>query len=70
MVLRLAADLKEKFPEARGYSSRYLRYMKSFAEAWPDLQEVAKGCCNFAMRIQRHVVGEARSPQSGTLRQL
>lgn len=36
VVLRLSADLREKIPGARGFSPRNLRYMKSFAETWPD----------------------------------
>ncbi|MGP9781609.1 hypothetical protein CQ010_02145 [Arthrobacter sp. MYb211] len=35
VVTRLSSDLKERFPDARGYSPRNLRYMKSLAEAWP-----------------------------------
>lgn len=44
VVLRLSADISREFPGARGFSPRNLRYMKSFAEAWPDpamLQRVA-----------------------------
>lgn len=36
MVDRLAADLRAEFPDARGFSSANLRYMRAFAEAWPD----------------------------------
>ncbi|MGX1160754.1 putative nuclease of restriction endonuclease-like (RecB) superfamily [Arthrobacter sp. SLBN-100] len=36
VVTRLSADLRSSFPEARGFSPRNLRYMKAFAEAWPD----------------------------------
>lgn len=36
IVDRLASDLKAEFPDARGFSSANLRYMKAFAEAWPD----------------------------------
>lgn len=36
VVTRLSADIKNRFPDVRGYSPRNLRYMKSFAEAWPD----------------------------------
>jgi predicted nuclease of restriction endonuclease-like (RecB) superfamily len=36
VVDRLAADLKAEFPDARGFSSANLRYMKAFAETWPD----------------------------------
>ncbi|QWP77947.1 DUF1016 family protein [Lysobacter sp. K5869] len=33
---RLAADLSRAFPEMTGFSARNLKYMRSFAEAWPD----------------------------------
>jgi predicted nuclease of restriction endonuclease-like (RecB) superfamily len=36
IVARLAADLRVAFPDTRGFSSANLRYMKAFAEAWPD----------------------------------
>jgi len=36
VVDRLAADLRAEFPESRGFSSANLRYMRAFAEAWPD----------------------------------
>ncbi|OFI39503.1 hypothetical protein BIU82_14170 [Arthrobacter sp. SW1] len=36
VVVRLSADLRSSFPGASGFSPRNLRYMKSFAEAWPD----------------------------------
>jgi predicted nuclease of restriction endonuclease-like (RecB) superfamily len=35
-VDRLAADLKKAFPGVQGFSARNLRYMRSFADAWPD----------------------------------
>ncbi|OJW05293.1 MAG: hypothetical protein BGO49_31190 [Planctomycetales bacterium 71-10] len=36
VVDRLAVDLKRAFPEMAGFSPRNLRYMRAFAEAWPD----------------------------------
>ena len=37
VVDRLAHDLRIEFPEMRGFSSRNLKYMRAFAEAWPDI---------------------------------
>ena len=37
VVDQLARDLRAEFPGSRGFSSTNLRYMRSFAEAWPDL---------------------------------
>ena len=36
MIERLAGDLRAAFPEMKGFSSRNLKYMRAFAEAWPD----------------------------------
>jgi predicted nuclease of restriction endonuclease-like (RecB) superfamily len=37
IVDRLASDLREAFPDMRGFSPRNLKYMRAFASAWPDL---------------------------------
>jgi predicted nuclease of restriction endonuclease-like (RecB) superfamily len=40
----LARDLKAEFPDFKGLSPRNLRYMRDFAQAWPELsilQQVA-----------------------------
>lgn len=36
VVDRLAADLRGDFPEMKGFSPRNLKYMRAFAEAYPD----------------------------------
>lgn len=36
VIERLAGDLKREFPEMKGFSTRNLKYMRAFAEAWPD----------------------------------
>jgi len=44
VVERLAQDLGRAFPDMKGLSQRNLKYMRSFAEAWPDasfVQQVA-----------------------------
>ena len=33
---RVAADLRAAFPEMKGFSRSNLKYMRAFAEAWPD----------------------------------
>lgn len=40
VIDRLAADLRRSFPEMTGMSPRNLKYMRAFAEAWPDEQFV------------------------------
>ena len=36
VIDRLASDLGRAFPEMTGLSARNLKYMRAFAEAWPD----------------------------------
>lgn len=36
VIDRLSTDLRTQFPDARGFSPRNLKYMRSFAAAWPD----------------------------------
>lgn len=38
VIERLAHDLKNAFPEMKGFSRTNLLYMRAFAEAWPDPQ--------------------------------
>ncbi len=40
VIERLAHDLRSAFPEMTGFSPRNLKYMRAFAEAWPDSQIV------------------------------
>lgn len=36
VIDRLAHDLRTAFPDMKGFSPRNLKYMRAFAEAWPD----------------------------------
>ena len=36
VIDRLSADLKKEFPDMKGFSPRNLKYMRSFAGAWPE----------------------------------
>lgn len=43
VIDRLAQDLKTAFPELKGFSARNLKYMRKFADVWPEpefVQEV------------------------------
>ena len=42
VIERLAADLRVAFPEMRGLGRRNLQYMRSFAEARPDVEVVQR----------------------------
>ena len=40
VVDRLAKDLRAAFPDMKGFSPRNLKYMRAFADAWPDAEFV------------------------------
>ncbi|MBH3422450.1 PDDEXK nuclease domain-containing protein [Pseudomonas gessardii] len=40
VIERLARDLRSAFPDMKGFSPRNLKYMRAFAEAWPDAEFV------------------------------
>jgi predicted nuclease of restriction endonuclease-like (RecB) superfamily len=40
IIDRLAADLREAFPEMKGFSPRNIKYMRAFAAAWPEREIV------------------------------
>jgi len=42
VIDRLAYDLKAAFPEMKGFSARNLKYMRKFAEAWPEREFVQR----------------------------
>lgn len=42
VIDRMSYDIKVSFPEMSGFSPRNLKYMRKFAEAWPDLEIVQR----------------------------
>ena len=40
IIDRLALDLRNAFPDMKGFSPRNLKYMRAFANAWPKLEIV------------------------------
>lgn len=40
VIDRLAHDLRAAFPEMKGFSPRNLKYMRAFAQAWPEAELV------------------------------
>ncbi|MGD1905277.1 MAG: YhcG family protein [Leptolyngbyaceae cyanobacterium] len=40
VIDRLSKDLKQEFPEVQGFGARNLKYMRAFADAYPELEVV------------------------------
>jgi hypothetical protein len=49
VIDRLSHDLQIEFPGVEGFSPRSLKYMRSFAEAWPEKQRVQQVAALFAL---------------------
>jgi len=39
VIDQVSADLRAAFPEMKGFSTSNLKYMRAFAEAWPDFRD-------------------------------
>jgi predicted nuclease of restriction endonuclease-like (RecB) superfamily len=50
VIDRLAADLREAFPEMKGFSSRNLKYMRAFATAWSEREIVQRAVAQLSWR--------------------
>ena len=42
IIDRMAKDLKEAFPDMSGFSPRNIKYMRKFAQCWPDYEIVQR----------------------------
>ncbi|MEK7656437.1 MAG: PDDEXK nuclease domain-containing protein, partial [Elusimicrobiota bacterium] len=42
VIDRLSHDLREAYPDMKGFSPRNLKYMRAFAAAWPDIAIVQR----------------------------
>ena len=54
IIDRLAQDLRTNFPEMKGFSPRNLKYMRSFAEAWPE----SEICAPAAAQMEGRAIGQ------------
>ena len=42
VIDRASADLRAEFPNMEGFSRSNLKYMRQFAEAWPDVDQIGQ----------------------------
>lgn len=47
VIDRMAKDLKDAFPDMSGFSPRNIKYMRKFAECWPDFEIVQRSWHKF-----------------------
>ena len=63
VIDRLAADLRRDFPEMTGLSSRTLKYMRAFAEAFPEREIVQQVVARLPWGHGIKLVETAKSPE-------
>ena len=64
VIERLAHDLRTAFPDMKGFSPRNLKYMRAFAEAWPDAEFVQAVLAQLPWYHQLALLDKLNSPDS------
>ena len=63
VIDRLSDDLKGAFPEMNGFSARNLKYMRKFAETWPDREIVQAALAQISWYHNLALLEKLKDPQ-------
>lgn len=64
VIERLAHDLRAAFPDMKGFSPRNLKYMRAFAEAWPEAEFVQEVLAQLPWYHQLALLDKLDSPEN------
>ena len=64
VIDRMAKDLKDAFPEMSGFSPRNIKYMRKFAQCWPDYEIVQQVVAQIPWRTNRMLLDKLDSQES------
>lgn len=64
VIDRMAKDLKDAFPEMSGFSPRNIKYMRKFAQCWPDYEIVQRVVAQIPWRTNRMLLDKLDSQES------
>lgn len=64
VIERLSQDLRSAFPEMKGFSPRNLKYMRAFAEAWPEPEFVQEVLAQLPWYHQLALLDKLPGPQT------
>ena len=64
VIDRLSHDLKIAFPDMKGFSPRNLKYMRKFAEAWPEREIVQRTVAQIPWRSNLALLDKLEDPQT------
>jgi predicted nuclease of restriction endonuclease-like (RecB) superfamily len=62
VIDRLSFDLKEAFPDMSGFSPRNLKYMRKFAEEWPEKKIVQRTVAQIPWRSNITLLDKLNDP--------
>jgi predicted nuclease of restriction endonuclease-like (RecB) superfamily len=62
VIDRLSLDLMREFPEMKGLSSRNLKYMRAFAEAYPEEQIVQQAAAQIPWFHNCAILDKVKNP--------
>lgn len=62
VIDRLSYDLKDTFPEMNGFSARNLKYMRKFAEEWPERKIVQRVAAQIPWRNNQALLDKIKDP--------
>src|SRR5690606_21368822 len=63
VIDRMAYDLKKTFPDMKGFSPRNLKYMRTFAEAYPNLELVQRTVALIPWRSNIILLDKLKDPE-------
>ena len=61
---RLSHDVREAFPDMRGFSPRNLKYMRAFAAAWPEREIVQRTVAQIPWRSNLALLHKLDIPET------
>lgn len=64
VIDRMAKDLKDAFPDMSGFSPRNIKYMRKFAECWPDYEIVQRVVAQIPWRSNISLMDKLTNPKS------
>jgi predicted nuclease of restriction endonuclease-like (RecB) superfamily len=60
VIDRMSYDLKEEFPDMQGFSARNLKYMRKFAQDWPDREIVQRAAAQIPWRNNQAILDKIK----------
>ena len=64
VIDRMAADIRASFPEMSGFSPRNIKYMRKFAQCWPDFKFVQQVVAQIPWRTNRILLDKLDDQES------